>query len=820
MIHHLTCCSLTCALLLFNGSALLAQVVRDGSIGPGPSVQPAGPAFDITPAMGEASGKNLFHSFSELNIHSPESVTFAAGSGIENIFARVTGGRSSFINGRITAPGNLFLINSYGLMFGSRAELNVAGSFVAGTADYVGFDQNQRFFSSPEASSILSVASPREFGFLTDSPAGMTLTGTYLLAPNLSFIGGSMTLRDSVVGSRLEPLAGGISVVAVGSPGTVGFAGSTAVTTNGFNRFGEITMSSSDFVATTPVVIRAGNVVMTGTAEISSGTHVDLDVNRLDLTGSTAIQNFAGFQPGAGDISIVAREAVNIEGNFFGAGIFAPSSASSGARAVRISTPALTITSGYIDTSVLGALRGSDIILNVGRFHLSGGGYLRTSPTAGTGSGGSISIRASDSFELSGDSNINTGTSTSGNPGNVRIEARTIRISDGGNITSGAFSTSTSPTGLGGNVALEASDSIEITGSTTPDFTGIRSTAFTNARAGDIDIRAPRITVANGAQLAANTLSSGDAGVIRLKADQLIVTNFGEINGGTSGISSGRGGELHIDAGTITVDEFGSISTRTAGRGDAGNITLDANVVTLGLFGRILSNTASGSSGDAGNVTIHANQFRSLPSSFLATQSSAGSGGKIHLDVRQWIEAVRSEISTSVLDGAGGGGDILITMGNVSDVAVMILDKSRLTARAVGGPGGNMRIQTDLFIASAPPGTTISAASERSIDGEIQIDAPDASIVGTVTTLPAEFLDAAGLIREGCVTRRPVSAASLIVQGRGGLPPSPSGLLPGSAADDRGPGRTHGPEYRGALVGVVGDGRPVLLTVRCNHGGW
>ncbi len=100
------------------------------------------------------------------------------------------------------------------------------------------------------------------------------------------------------------------------------------------------------------------------------------------------------------------------------------------------------------------------------------------------------------------------------------------------------------------------------------------------------------------------------------------------------------------------------------------------------------------------------------------------------------------------------------------------------------------------------------------IAGEVQIDAPDASIVGTLTTLPAVFLDAAGLIRQSCTAQRSESSASLFLRDRGGMPASPGGLLPAADATRSAPA-ARAPDYAGALVGELADGRPVLLTVRC-----
>jgi large exoprotein involved in heme utilization and adhesion len=58
------------------------------------------------------TGPDLFHSFSEFNLTSVESATFADLNGVTNVLARVTGGQSS-IDGRISCAANLFLMRLY-----------------------------------------------------------------------------------------------------------------------------------------------------------------------------------------------------------------------------------------------------------------------------------------------------------------------------------------------------------------------------------------------------------------------------------------------------------------------------------------------------------------------------------------------------------------------------------------------------------------------------------------------------------------------------------------------------------------------------------
>jgi filamentous hemagglutinin family protein len=123
-------------ILAWTPACLAQSIVRDGSIGPDASVQPTGPHYVITEAMGERPGvgSNLFHSFDEFNVLGGQSATFTGPGSIENVLSRVTGGNQSSINGllRSSIPGaDFYLLNPAGIFFGPRAQLDIDRSAAA-----------------------------------------------------------------------------------------------------------------------------------------------------------------------------------------------------------------------------------------------------------------------------------------------------------------------------------------------------------------------------------------------------------------------------------------------------------------------------------------------------------------------------------------------------------------------------------------------------------------------------------------------------------------------------------------------------------------
>jgi large exoprotein involved in heme utilization and adhesion len=123
-----------------------------------------------------------------------------------------------------------------------------------------------------------------------------------------------------------------------------------------------------------------------------------------------------------------------------------------------------------------------------------------------------------------------------------------------------------------------------------------------------------------------------------------------------------------------------------------------------------------------------------------------------------------------------GGADT--TAGDVTiDPAFLILDGSRIVARATQGAGGNIRITVDNLVRS--PDSTIDASADSGIDGTVLVSTPEVSLVSGLVVLEGAFVDAARLPAR-CAARRDVGASSFTGVGHGGLPPSPDVPLSGA----------------------------------------
>ncbi|AOW99271.1 hypothetical protein BJP34_07200 [Moorena producens PAL-8-15-08-1] len=188
----------------------LADIVPDGTLGAEGSV-----VIPNTTVRGEIAdkieggatrGANLFHSFQEFNVGELQRVYFANPSGIENILTRVTGGNLSNILGTLGVDGaaNLFLLNPNGIVFGSQARLDVAGSFFASTANSLVFGDGVEFSAtSPQAPPLLTINITPGLQYGQDDPrTTITNAGNLAAGKDFTLAAGNLDLQGQLDAGR------------------------------------------------------------------------------------------------------------------------------------------------------------------------------------------------------------------------------------------------------------------------------------------------------------------------------------------------------------------------------------------------------------------------------------------------------------------------------------------------------------------------------------------------------------------------------------------------------------------------------------------
>jgi large exoprotein involved in heme utilization and adhesion len=372
-------------------------------------------------------------------------------------------------------------------------------------------------------------------------------------------------------------------------------------------------------------------------------------------------------------------------------------------------------------------------------------------------------VRASESVELIGtsaDGQFPSGLFTSvqegatGTGGNLTVETGRLIAQDGA-----VASTVTYGQGAGGTLAVRASESVELIGTSADSdkgsglFTAVQEGA--TGAGGNLTLETRRLILRDGAVVSAATLGAGAAGTLEVNASdsvELIGTSAdGQFPSRLSARSTDTAdaGDLKISTGSLRVRDGAAVTVSGEGSGDAGNLEIQAHSIFLDKNGQLLARTAS------------------------------GNGGNITLNVRDLLLLRHdSQIATDARGGTGNGGNIVI---NGQFIVAVPNENSDITANAVRGRGGNINITTSgiygqEFRPSPTPRSDITASSDFGVNGTVQINTPDVDPSRGLTNLPQQLVDVSGLVDASCAVA--VSEESnFVVTRRGGVPPSPNETL-------------------------------------------
>ncbi|MGE5304053.1 MAG: filamentous hemagglutinin N-terminal domain-containing protein [Alphaproteobacteria bacterium] len=515
---------------------------------------------------------------------------------------------------------------------------------------------------------------------------------------------------------------------------------------------------------------------LVGTFAGGNGGNISVTADSIEVKDGGFISSslFSGAPGTAGDISIQARQIeISDRGLIAASSVFGTGKAG----AITVTGESLRITgvanaldpfgidsTGLTTATGTGSQPAGDVRLNLTSLELKDKGGIG-SVSLGPGNAGNIGIQLSGDLNIEDGALINASTFGSGNGGTIDISARNITVS-----------------GVG-----------QINGLTDPGFSAIASqSGFGGGKAGNIRISSGSLNVLDGAAITAETFGPGNGGNIEVHSDKVLISGVNAglkdalLAGGADprlagarissssngelapGLATGSAGNILLATQSLALTDGGQIFAETGTPGAGGSIGLVADRINLSN-GASISSKSSGS-GNAGDISIQANQFRSVDSS-VTTESETADGGNVHLQATSLVELVNSQITAEVKSGVGSGGNITI------DPTFVILNDSHITANAFGGPGGNITIIADVFLAS--PESSVTASSALSTEGTVDIQAPTKVLSGTLAPLPENVLQASALIREACAPRLSRGqVSSLVAAGREGLAWTPGTLMP------------------------------------------
>ena len=676
-------------LILSLSLAAHGQIIPDTTLPNNSIVSPESNTSIVT--GGTQIGDNLFHSFDRFSIPTGEGAFFDNAIEIQNIFSRVTGNSISDIDGFIRANGtaNLFLLNPNGIIFGENASLELGGSFFGSSADRILFE-NGSYYSATDTQTIplLTVNVPigLQFG---ENP------GDIVNRSRLAAFEPAPTTPPEPVRSEGLSISPGNTIALLGS--NLIFEGGTLSALDGAIELGgvgansrvNLTPRGNGFAVGYEAVDSFGDIRLNNAASLRlldlGGGGMQIRGRQIVLDGSSIVDaTNIGELPGAA-VTVTAQEAIELR----------------------------DLSQMSVETFGVGA--GGDFLVETGRLSVTDGSLL-IAGSRRSGTGGNLTVRSRESVVVSGvgerilstiavgRANADTRDLTFKTLGDLTIETQQLLVSGGAQVGRVEFNAN------GGNVTIDASESVEVVGTSANDFISqVQAISASSGNAGDLTINTGRLAIRDGAQVAAVTLGRGNGGSVTVRARESV-----ELSGTDSLGALGAGS---------------TVSAESQGSGNAGNITIETDRLTVRDGGRVTVASFSriaNFSGDAGTLTVRANEIdlsgsnrRAVPflvSSITAETQNAGDGGVILLEV----DRLRLRDGGSITAGTFGSGD-----GGTLTVRASSIEVSGRTPAPERIPGvGGLVALTEGFFPS-----TITAETLRSGNaGEISIETDSLSV--------------------------------------------------------------------------------------------
>jgi filamentous hemagglutinin family protein len=599
---------------------------------------------------------------------------------------------------------------------------------------------------------------------------------------------GSVTIeaRGNITSSGLFQGFGSVSGSALQSKTVTLLAGKSVI----FNRpdrltnqFGGSLLLSQNILlnrfieAETINVIAANEIRMNGTITVE-GDLIKLQAKSIELTdGAKLIADTAG--PGnAGDILIKADSV-----KFSGTGPVASTQ-----QALNATNSQDLISSGAFSQVLNGATgNGGKIDIQTRLLTVSKGAQI-SAVTNGQGHAGSINLNVTQQAEFDGVGSSKVNTLVNNNSGGSSLD-KTFELF----APSGAFSSVRKD-------AIVRPEVRDITGSVT--------------------ITTPSLRVINGARLTSSLSGTGNAGDVKINANDILLSNAGpnattpgavdDFSGGISVLNQGigTGGNITINTDRLNVENGIVIAALTRGNGNAGTVTInakesvaidrsflisDVQVGGTGIAGDIkittgslaLKNTArisvdSNGTGEGGAITLATNKLSLDNKSSITAETTSGKGGNITIDAKDLVSLRRQSLlsTTAGTQNAGGdGGNITITS---PFVVAVLRENSDIRANAFTGKGGNISITANQVFGlrqqlQDTPFSDITASSALGINGTININNLSLDPSQGLQALNLSPVDPSNLIAQGCNSGRRVAEGNsrFVILGRGGFSSSP-----------------------------------------------
>ncbi|MDZ8066667.1 MAG: filamentous hemagglutinin N-terminal domain-containing protein [Nostoc sp. DedQUE08] len=683
--------------------ANLFHSFQDFNVGEGRGVYFANPE-GITNIFSRVTGGNSSNIFGKLGVLGNANLFFLNPNGIvfgknaqldmQGSFVGTTASSVKFADGRefsATTPQNTPLLTisvPVGLQFGvNPGKITVQGS-------------GHNLTYNPSTAGTIR----------TDVPGLQVQPGK-----TLALVGGDINLE----GGNLRAESGRIELGSIVSPSLVSLTQNDSglfLEYSGVNAFGNIQLSQK------------ASVDVSG----EGGGSIQVQAEKLSVRdGASLLSITTGSKPG-GEFNVNATESIELIGESadknYASSLYTESQGAGSSGELNVNTGKLIATDGaYISTYIVSSgnggnlnVKASDSVELFGRGIFLSGFYTGTS-TSSSGNAGNLSVEAR-SLAISGGALLFASSPGEGNAGDITVNAQTINLSNQGTISSVK-----SGQGNAGSISIKVQDTLSLTnGSRLSNFT----VPETVGNGGDINIQTGKLFLDNNSYFTASTNGQGNGGNIIIQAaDTISIANKSSIFSVVSNTGVGNAGNIRILAKSFSASGESSVfNSNIGGKGNAGDISINTKKNVSFTGGSFLSASTLGE-GNGGNIKIQADgavkfsgRSERLGSGIFSgvLKTGVGNSGDIEIVARSFELSDDADLST-LSNGKGNAGNVLITTlsdttikdsstiatfltteGNAGKIAiraggdVLISGKSDLSSflyRNAVGKGGDIEIQ-------------------------------------------------------------------------------------------------------------------------------
>lgn len=403
------------------------------------------------------------------------------------------------------------------------------------------------------------------------------------------------------------------------------------------------------------LTIATGRLILREGAQVGSNTFSEGSGGRLTVTASESVEVIGRSANGEIPSALVTQAEPGSSGN---------------SQDLTIFTRELILRDGgEISSSTIGAGNAGDILIQASKQLIIQDRTGVSAITSGNGRGGNISIETERLIAQNG-GQISTKTEGSGQAGTLTVNAREsveLTGTDIKGLPSGLFTQS-----LGGATGSDAGNANNLTVTTRQlivrDGAAISADTFADGRGGSLTVNASE-----------SIEVTGTSGIVPAEVSPLVRAD-GRLPSRLTAVTRGRGeaGSVTINTGLLRVRDGAIVAVDgSRGTGSAGNLEVTASDIRLDR-GTITAETRSG---DFGNVNLQVSNFLQMRNNSNITVTAIGDarGGNVKIDTRALIAGTNSDITANAASREAGRVEITAPEG---------LFGTR--SRREGNPGSNL----------------------------------------------------------------------------------------------------------------------------------